>query len=383
VRNPGALVPTREWRAQAEPLPPAWQAGSPTRIRGLLRTAMGMPTAAAADEILLEGPGQVRALFVIGGNPVAAWTDQLRTIEAMRSLELLVCVELFPTATTEFAHYVFAGKHPLEVPGTTQLMEEAGVSYPTMVNWPMPYAMYTPAVVEPPTGADVVDEGDLFHQLATRMGITLKLRGRALDMAEPIEIDAVIEASAEHSRVPLVEVKRHPHGYTATSSTVVGPPAEGNDARLEVGFEPMLAQLAQLARSDGTDPAYPYRLISRRMPDVCNSAMRNVGPADRLTYNPAYLHPDELSELGLAPGDQVRISSRRSSILAIAQPDHDLRRGLVSCAHGWGGTPEHDDRLRTDGTNVGRLISNDTQFDAFSGIPLMSAIPVRLTMVDV
>ena len=70
----------------------------------------------------------MRALVVIGGNPVASWTDQLRTVEAMRSLDLLVCIDLFETATTDFAHYVFAGKHPFEVPGTTQLMEEAGAS---------------------------------------------------------------------------------------------------------------------------------------------------------------------------------------------------------------------------------------------------------------
>jgi anaerobic selenocysteine-containing dehydrogenase len=32
-----------------------------------------MPTAALADEILTPGDGQVRALIVVGGNPVLAW----------------------------------------------------------------------------------------------------------------------------------------------------------------------------------------------------------------------------------------------------------------------------------------------------------------------
>ena len=148
------------------------------------------------------------------------------------------------------------------------------------------------------------------------MGITLRLRGRPLDMTAPVSIDDVIEASAVGSRVPLDEVKRHPHGYAAPSTVVVEPAASGHDARLDVAFGPILTQLGELAIGVEADPTYPYRLISQRMVEVCNSAIRNVGPPDQATYNPAYLHPDELVALGLATGDVVRISSARASILA-------------------------------------------------------------------
>ena len=80
--------------------------------------------------------------------------------------------------------------------------------------------------------------------------------------------------------------------------------------------------------------------------------------------------------------DILRIRSARASILAIVEPEDDLRRGLVSCAHSWGAAPERDGELRTDGSNVGRLISNEARFDPFSGIPLMSAIPVMVSRVD-
>ncbi|MCW2529116.1 MAG: Nitrate reductase [Pseudonocardiales bacterium] len=382
VRNPGVLVPERQWRAQAEPLPPGWDTGESTRIRGLSRSVVGMPTATAAEEILTEGPGQVRALVVIGGNPVASWPDQLSAIAAMKSLELLVCVDLFENATTQFADYVFAGKHPFEVPATTQLMEEAGVSYPTTSNWADPYAMYTPAVLDPPAGSDVLDEAEIFHQLAARMGIQLTLRGAALDMRASADIDDIIEAAAANGRVPLSRVKQHEHGYSGElgQGPVVLPPEPGHLERLEVGFGPMMEQLGRLRAPAGTQPQFGYLLISRRMTQVCNSAVRNMPGTGAPSYNPAYINPADLEELGLHGGDVIRIQSARAAIRAIAEPAADLRRGVVSCAHSWGSSPEHDDALQTDGSNVGRLISNDAEFDQWSGIPLMSAIPVRLSL---
>src|SRR5262249_5872750 len=109
-----SLLPTPTFQAQA--LSPAsdWRDGSPLRVRGLTRTAAGMPTAPLADEILLPGEGQVRALLCWSGNPVAAFPDQLKTIAALQALELFVVVDPWPTASVQFAHYLIAPSMSLE-----------------------------------------------------------------------------------------------------------------------------------------------------------------------------------------------------------------------------------------------------------------------------
>jgi hypothetical protein len=258
-------------------------------------------------------------------------------------------------------------------------MEEAGISYPTMANWPSPYAMYTPAVAEPPPGSEVLDEAEVFHQLARRLGITLTLRGRPLDMnTSSLPVDDVISASAEGVRVPLAEVKRHEHGYTGESGLVVQPAAD-DGRRLEVGFPAMMGQLARLAVQAPPDSAFPYLLVSRRMTEVCNSALINL--EDAPAYNPAYLHPDDLAELGAGTGDVVELTSARGSIRAIAQPEEELLRGVVSCAHAWGGASPDNGQFPAHGSSTGRLISVSERFDDISGIPLMSAVPVRVTRV--
>jgi anaerobic selenocysteine-containing dehydrogenase len=131
VRNPGVLTAEREWCAQPRSLPPAWGRGARLVSRDLGWTVLGMPTAAAADEILTDDPQRIRALFVGGGNPVLSWPDQLRVIEALDQLELLVCIDVQPTETTRLADYVFAGTLAFEVPATTQFIESADAAAAT------------------------------------------------------------------------------------------------------------------------------------------------------------------------------------------------------------------------------------------------------------
>jgi len=59
--NPFVLLPERRGRAQAEPKPWAFGFGEQLRVRGLTDNAGGLSAAALADEILLEGDGQVKA----------------------------------------------------------------------------------------------------------------------------------------------------------------------------------------------------------------------------------------------------------------------------------------------------------------------------------
>ena len=53
-----------------------------------------------------------------------------------------------------------------------------------------------------------------------------------------------------------------------------------------------------------------------------------------------------------------------------------LRPGLVSMAHGWGGAPDRDAEVRRIGGNTNRLASTDAAWDRYTGIPVMSNLPV-------
>jgi anaerobic selenocysteine-containing dehydrogenase len=71
VVNAGTLTPAPSFKAQASPPRPALS-GIHLRVRGLSESAAGLPTAAAADEMLMPGERQLRALISCSGNPVAS-----------------------------------------------------------------------------------------------------------------------------------------------------------------------------------------------------------------------------------------------------------------------------------------------------------------------
>ncbi|MBW2271684.1 MAG: molybdopterin-dependent oxidoreductase [Deltaproteobacteria bacterium] len=393
VIEPATLGQPTQARAQA--MPPytqyAYGFGEKLRVRDLANTAAGMPTAALADEILMPGQGQVRALISHGGNPVAAWPDQLKTIEAMKTLDLLVQIDTRMSATAKLADYVVAVKHPLEMPGIS-LTQEYLSAYAVGFGTTAPYAQYTPALVEPPAGADVIDDWLFFYGLAQRMGVqlmikpvsfsgTLRVPPQAIDMIEPPSTDELFEMVTRGSRIALAEVRQHPAGAIFPDPPVfVQAKEEGWQGRMNAGNAQMLVDLTDVGREDPSGAEdLPFRLISRRQMNVLNSVGQdNPGQHRGRTYNPAYLHPEDLAELKLAAGDCVEIRSDHASIVGIVEIDRNLRRGLVSMAHSWGEGPERDHEVREIGANTGRLTSIDREFERYTGLPRMSNIPVAI-----
>lgn len=392
VTYPLVTLPAQPFRAQALPRPEkVYDFGEKMRVRGLSESLAGLPISAAADEILLEGEGQIRALLILGGNPIAAWPDQLRTHAAFQALELGVTLDLNMTATARLCDFVIAPKLSLESPAITQMHEGLGF-YGVSHGYAVPYAQYAEKVVDPPEGSEVIEEWEFFYGLAQRMGLQLDVRGRPLDMTNKPTSEALIEMLCRDGRIPFEEVKRYPNGHVFDDPPVLAAPRdETGTARLDVGSPEMIAELEAVAAEAffehaGYDASaeFSHRLISRRMHNFYNSSGQQI---ERLTreysYNPAFMNPDELAELGFESGQIVQIDSADGSIRGIVEPDPDVRRGVVSMAHAWGDAPreDEDDRLRETGSNTGRLSSNAAPVDHRSGQPLMSAIPVNLTRI--
>ena len=217
----GALPPREFWGYLEQP-----------RVRGLRTLNWEQPSAALCDEILTPGDGQVRALICNGGNPAVAFPGQEKVVRALESLDLLVCLDVHLGPTARLADYVFGCKLSLEKPDYTRHLE-----------WyfPVPFAQYTPAIIE--AEGDVIDEWELFWGLAHRMRVPLEL-GRAplgppVANPRPVDIDTkpttdeLMEIEAADARVPLAEVKRYPSGHVFEEArvTIDAPDAEPGAVR--------------------------------------------------------------------------------------------------------------------------------------------------------
>jgi anaerobic selenocysteine-containing dehydrogenase len=195
--------------------------------------------------------------------------------------------------------------------------------------------------------------------------------------------DDVLEWLSSGSRIPFAEVKARGRGALYPEPEVrVQAKEPGWSGRLQLAHSLMLADLTALAAAVG-QPAQtteaPFSLVCRREAFVYNTSCGNT-PATHhgRPYNPAHMHPADLSELGVEPGDLVEISSEVGAIPAVVADDDTLRRGLVSMMFGFGEGAERDAEVRQIGSNPNRLISNDQIFDRYTGQPRMSNVPVQV-----
>lgn len=402
-RNVGILIEGFPAIAAGTGSAQAWGFGKKLRVRNLEESVVGLPTAALADEILTPGDGQIKALFVLGGNPMLAWPDQIKTYEAMKALDLLVCLDPRMSKTGKMADYVIAPKINYECHSNTVLAEFLG-NFGGGWGYDEPYVQVCDPILKEPEGSDLCEEHEFFHALAGQMGLDLSVKTKAI--LNPIEANnnrtlfpageatpdplTVWDAVLKGSPVSHREIREDPDAFKGKvlglQAVRVAPKPDEWTERLNVGHHEMLAELNEVAEQFDEAKAseeFPFRVISRRLSDIHNSNWHeNALQRRRVPHHPAFMNPADMQRVGVEKGDIIEIESARASIKCIAVPEDGVRSGCLSVPHAWGTNPDEEDDPLGAGGNTGRLSFNDRDFDKRTGIPLMSAIPVRVSVAS-
>ncbi len=372
------LYPETPHRAQVHAARLA-ASGAPSRMRNLRGIRGEMLTTTLAEEILTPGEGQVRALIVSGGNPVVAWPDQELTLKAMKDLELLVVIDHRMSSTAEFAHYVVAPTLSLERSDIPHLMDR----------WfRAPYTNYTDAITE--REGDVLNEWEVFWELAKRMGTTLPFAGGQTPMDERPTDDQMIDLAYAGSRMPMDEVRANRRKVHPDKIMTVSAADPECTAKFTVAPDDIVAEMKEIvvegdgAAALGIDPSlYPFRLVSRRLKHVLNSYGSDLSVLGaKGTSNSAYMNPDDMKDHDLVDGDLIEIFSPRASVQGLVESAPDVRQGVISMAHSWGGSSLTDEKVRDIGSPTSRLVSVDKGYDRINGMVVQSAIPVRIAVVE-
>lgn len=378
------LSPSRPLKAQVVSPPQAWGENFvKSRFRGLTQIGDEMPCNVMADEILTPGEGQIRALFVNGGNPVVAFPNQQKVAKAMEDLELLVALDPWFSATSKRAHYILGPKLQLEREDATMLGE---------MYFEEPYAHYTEKVTN--ANGDLLEEWELYWELAKRMGIELNVNGVALDMNVRPSKYAVTEILTQGSAIPLERVRKE----TATAGGKIFEEAkrpvlaksETNNEKFRVLPADVKAELGEVLAEelsangqpckDGNQ--YSHLLISRRIKQFFNSTGHNFDKLrDKGSTNYAYIHSSDLKKLNLESESVVEIISEAGTIPGVVKASDDIKPGVISMAHAFGDVDSTKDNVRQQGSSTNVLASDEKYFDPITGQARQSAIPVNIRAV--
>ncbi len=378
-----------------------------SRVRGLPRIFGEMPVSTLADEIETPGPGQLRALFTIAGNPLVSTPNSRRLAAAFESLDFLVSLDIYRTQTARHAHVILPGLSPLEdshydwiFAGFT--VRNAGHFSPAIFakNPEQPYeweimltlssivsgggphcdlealdrramAGWIQALGEPPAG---LSTDEIIDRLDGARG-----PDRILDYL--LRAGPYGEGFGRNADgLSLAKVRAAPHGIDLGPMEPRVPEVlRTASGKVELTSAPIVKDWERLRR-ELNRPRPPFVLVGRRHIKSNNSWMHNIERlakgADRCAL---WVHPDDARRLGLATGQTAAVESKVGRVEAGVLVTGEVMRGVVSLPHGWGQGADTGLRVAAKFAGVNtNILSDESAVDELSGNAVLDGIPVTV-----
>jgi len=346
-----------------------WQ----SRVSGLPEYGGELPVAALAEEMLVEGEGQVRALVTVAGNPALSTPNGRQLEQALDGLEFMLCVDLYINETTRYADLILPSTSALEndhYDTTFNLFAVRNVS------------RFNRAILPKPQGA--LHDWEIFVGLAEAFAkIADKPLKPTMPPAKMIDLGLRGGRYGEGSpfNLSLKTLDQHPHGID------LGPLQPNLTARLKTESKAIeaapAALLADLQRFAAQQPpsAAQLLLIGRRHVRSNNSWMHNF---HRLVKgkprHQLLMHPQDLAGRQLQDGQRVRVTSRVGSVEVEVLASTDMMPGVVSLPHGFGHARPGvllDIASAQSGASANDL-TDDRLIDALSGNAVLNGVPVEV-----
>ncbi|MES2756103.1 MAG: molybdopterin-dependent oxidoreductase [Pseudomonadota bacterium] len=376
-----------------------------SRVSGAPEVGGELPITCLAEEIDTPGPGQIRALISIAGNPVLSSPNGPRLAAALDRLDFMVSLDIYLNETSRHADVILPGPSPLEDShydvSFTQFSHRNHARYSAPV---LPRADGQPdewesllriAAIAKGLGAhadiDAIDDAALEEDLqrsagdsaAQIMAALAPLRGteRMLELA--LRTGPYGDQFGRNpGGLTLAAIQAAPSGIdlgpmTARVPEVLRTPS----GKIELAPQALLDDLARAA-ADLAAPAPDMVIIGRRQLRSNNSWMHNLPVLAKGAFRcTALVHPVDALRLGLTDGGMAAISNGARRIEAQVEVSAEMMAGVVSLPHGWGHSlpgVRLNVAAERPGANLNALLDENLR-DPLSGNAVLSGVPVQLS----
>ena len=255
--------------------------------------------------------GDIRGMYVLGENPAMSDPDVEHARDALAKLDHLVVQDIFLTETANYADVILPASAWAEKTGT-------------VTNTNRQVQMGRPAV--PPPG-EAREDWAITVDLAKRLGLDW-------GYTHPSEVFAEMKQSMKSlDNITWERLEReHVVTYPSLSETDPGQPVVFAD-----GF-PRAEGRARFTPAQVTPPAetpdeeFPMILTTGRQLEHWHtgSMTRRATVLDAVEPEAnASLHPKTLRALGVAPGEMIRVETRRGAIEIMARADRAVAEDMI------------------------------------------------------
>lgn len=339
-----------------------------SRVSGLPLYNGEYPVSVMAEEMETQGPGQIRGLITVAGNPVLTAPNGRRIEAALKQLDFMMSVDIHINDTTRHADLILPGTVALEEPVYDMVFHSFAVRNT---------ASYAEAIFPRPDG--VIPEWEVYARLANT------LTG-ANDLGpSPSEQLEHILARGHHPEAASLSALQAHDGSVDLGPLVPSLPdrLETPGGRLELAPEAFLADLPRLLAHE-TPADKPYVMIGRRQVRSHNSwtqnAPRLVKGRNRCTVQ---INPTDAVALGIEDEADIRVSSRTGEAVLPAEVTDEMAPGVVSIPQGWGQRGGKLSAATATLTTSINDLTDDTRVDPLTGNAAFNGVPVSLTPVAV
>lgn len=247
----------------------------------------------ATEVIGAANKGRLKALYIMGENPVMSDPDVNHTIRALQKLDFLIVQDIFMTETAELADVVLPAACFAEKDGTFTNTARR--------------VQRVRKAVEPP--GEAKEDSWIIMELANLLGYKMRYNYIGEVFREAGKVWPAV-AGITYGRIEKIGLQwpcptlDHP----GTPYLFKGGFPRGKAAFSTVGYRPS---------EEVPDEEYPFLLSTGRQlfQYHTGSMTRKIDAINRVSPG-AYIeiHPDDAERLGIKDADRVKVSSRRGSI---------------------------------------------------------------------
>ncbi|MBT3363027.1 MAG: formate dehydrogenase subunit alpha [Chloroflexi bacterium] len=253
--------------------------------------------------------GKVKAMYLLGENPVVSDPDTEHIKKALGKLDFLVVQDIFLTETAQLADVVLPGVSFAEKDGTFTNTERR--------------VQRVRKVVDP--AGDARPDWQITCDLATRMGA----KGFAYNSAQEIMAE-IAELTPSYGGITYERIDEVGLQWPCPDANHPGTQYLHVD-KFSCG-QGNFVPLVYKAPAESADDQYPLIMTTGR-----SLYHFHTGTMTRKVDGLNALHPEELvqinpvdgAKLGIADGDRVKVSSRRGSVTAKAKLTNDSAEGEI------------------------------------------------------